>query len=591
MCFNTRKLKEVRIYCECYEQGLYLLDYIRLNKHIKEIPANIIYTKPKNFKNHLYSKTAQLFTHKDFDGMITLIDNKEIEHPIVTIEFSSAVPVDDHILQRFDFVYWSTFYKVPSIKISPTEVFNKKFGGGNKVKKTHEYYATLNLGGVYYHVNWPIIDSSDLALVDEEKISCPPILNELEDILNQLIETFMYSKDDNLFFKKAQEKYKNFVLNNYNEEELKFKNSSRYHFDNDELIMKFNRFGHGMDPERGMLVFWSQKLDKKPIVKFEVQRENLEDYKKLYEGNRDAEILNIIENQVLSNNNIITFSLAFDLFKKATNTEELFINSKKLNSIITINDTSLLNHLKRTTSVVNSLLHFGTKIILTDLKNNILVEIKWNNELVENFYKEKKEESLNLKNKTIPIKQITNKYLNEDIVTYTCAEIFKANKMKNIAVSYPGAQGDRKILYGNGRKVKREYIDTISVKEKDNNYYVILHENKEKLSETKKKDIDKLNNFRNTDIKIEKLNELIEKTYKKINIKDIFIGIGGKESKLKDETRFDYLINVKINEDGNPEWNIETTNKEILELFEYLKNEDNKLIGIIILPEPIHIVD
>jgi len=122
-----RSIKEARIYCECYEQGLYLLDY--LNDILINVECKIIYTKPANFSKYIQeSKVARLFSHKDFDGLISLIDERNKEHPILAVEFSSAVPVDDHILQRFDFVYWSTFYKVPCLKISPTELHNTDFG-------------------------------------------------------------------------------------------------------------------------------------------------------------------------------------------------------------------------------------------------------------------------------------------------------------------------------------------------------------------------------------------------------------------------------------------------------------------------------
>ena len=178
-----RSIKELRVYCECYEQGL--LDYISDNEIIKGIDCKVLYTKPNSFSSYSSeSIISHLFSRKDFDGLISAVDEDDTEHPIVTIEFSTAVPTDDHIVQRFDVMYWSTYYQTPCIKISPTVMNNTNFGGGSKIKIQHEYYTTLNMNGVYYHVDWPLIPDSDLVMTDPDRVSCPPFLKELKDILN-----------------------------------------------------------------------------------------------------------------------------------------------------------------------------------------------------------------------------------------------------------------------------------------------------------------------------------------------------------------------------------------------------------------------
>lgn len=130
-----RSIKELRVYCECYEQGLYLLDYISDNDVLRDVHHKIIYTKPNNFSAYRNdSIISKLFSHKDFDGFISIIEEDDTEHPIVAIEFSTAVPTDDHIMQRYDVMYWSTYYQTPCIKISPSEMNNTDFGGGKKLK-------------------------------------------------------------------------------------------------------------------------------------------------------------------------------------------------------------------------------------------------------------------------------------------------------------------------------------------------------------------------------------------------------------------------------------------------------------------------
>lgn len=594
MCFSARKLKEVRIYCECYEQGLYLLEYIKNNKIINKLSHKIIYTKPGNFS--LYKETSivsQLLSHKDFDGIISIVDHNDTEHVLVAIEFSTAVPTDDHIMQRFDVMYWSTFYEVPCLKISPTKMDNTNFGGGTKVKIQHEYYTTLKMEGIYYHIEWPLIEGSDLVLTDSEKISCPPYLENLDAILNGMLESYHHSNNDTEYYNIEKKKYKNYVTSNFTDDKLEFSNSSRINFGNGKLTIKFNRYGHGMDPERGMLVFLNKRFSMKPIIKFMVQRETRAKYKSLYEGNNEAIIMNIIDNEVIPNDNVVTFDIAFDLFKKATNTKLLFEKSSINNNVVTINNEVLIKNLNQKSSVINNLLHFGEKILLTDLNDNIIVEINWNLDLVEEFYLKKKKNSLSCTKNPLPISTLTNKNINEDIISYACMKVFIRNNMKNIAVSYPGAQGDRKLLQGNGVTTKRDYVDIISIyKNTENKYNIFLQENKKKISDTQKTDINKLVSIISDEEKNVELNNLISKIYGPINIYKSFIGIGGKKSALEEtENRYDYLMYIMLNEKGNIEWQISSSNPIIIDIFKNIVNNKKTLYGEIILDYPFYIVE
>ena len=590
-----RRIKELRVYCECYEQGLYLLNYILDNKYIIGIDHKVLYTKPNNFSLY-YSESiiSQLFSRKDFDGLISVVDEDDTEHPIVTIEFSTAVPTDDHIVQRFDVMYWSTYYQTPCIKISPTLINNINFGGGNKMKIWHEYYTTLNMGGVYYHVDWPLISGSDLVMTDSDKVSCPPFLNELKDILNGMINSYCNSSDDNEYFTIERNKYSQFVHSNYVDDRFDISPSTRIQFDEfGKIILKFNRYGHGMDPERGMLFFLNNRFKTKPIIKFVVQRKTREKYMSLYDGTNTETIMKFIDSEVLSNNNVVTFDIAFELFKKATNTFSLFRSSIIENNTITINDNDLINNLNSNTSVINSLLHFGEKIILNDLKNNTIAEIKWNLELVENYYSSERQRSLSIPKRKLPVVPLSNRKINEDVVTYSCMSLFLKNNMKNIAVSYPGAQGDRKLLQGEGRETKRDYVDIISVhKYSDTEYNVFLQENKRKISETQKSDVDKLISIKNDEDKINELNNLISKVYVPIIVKGYYIGVGGQESPMaQGEARFDYLMYIMINENRNIEWQILSSNPIIFEIFKNISNSDNSLKGEIKLNYPMYIIE
>ena len=192
----------------------------------------------------------------------------------------------------------------------------------------------------------------------------------------------------------------------------------------------------------------------------------------------------------------------------------------------------------------------------------------------------------------MPIKLLPNDIINEDVVTFASMSVFLMNNMKNIAVSYPGAQGDRKILQGTGLTTKRDYIDIISVhKCSDDEYDVFLQENKKKIYETQRSDIDKLVSVRNDSEKMEELNRLLEKVYIPIVIKGCYIGVGGQESPMAPgETRFDYLMYIMINELGNIVWKILSSNPIIFEIFDNIKNSSGSLEGEITLDSPMYIV-
>ena len=357
-------------------------------------------------------------------------------------------------------------------------------------------------------------------------------------------------------------------------------------------MLKFNRYGHGMDPERGMLLFLNKNYNQKPIVKFLVQRENRNKYKSLYEGNNQDAIMEIIDAKVIPNDNIVTFDIAYDLFKKATNTHNLFQSALITGNTIIINDNDLMNCLNSSLSVINNLLHFGEKIILCDLNDNVIVEIKWNLELVDNYYLTERQKSLMTSKIKMPTKLLPNDMINEDVVTFASMSVFLMNNMKNIAVSYPGAQGDRKILQGTGLTTKRNYIDIISVhKCSDDEYDVFLQENKKKIYETQRSDIDKLVSVRNDSEKMAELNQLIEKVYTPIVIKEYYIGVGGQESPMAPgETRFDYLMYIMINGTGNIVWKILSSNPIIFEIFDNIKSSSGSLEGEITLNSPMYIV-
>ena len=87
------------------------------------------------------------------------------------------------------------------------------------------------------------------------------------------------------------------------------------------------------------------------------------------------------------------------------------------------------------------------------------------------------------------------------------------------------------------------------------------------------------------------LNQLIEKVYTPIVIKEYYIGVGGQESPMAPgETRFDYLMYIMINGTGNIVWKILSSNPIIFEIFDNIKSSSGSLEGEITLNSPMYIV-
>lgn len=137
----------------------------------------------------------------------------------------------------------------------------------------------------------------------------------------------------------------------------------------------------------------------------------------------------------------------------------------------------LTEFLKRNFGQLNkplrTIFKFSEKFYIEDSNEKVRVLFVWEDiDLEEDF------EGLPDKTYIQPLRN-----LNEDLVTYiTVHNVLRPNGYKILAVSYPGAQGDRVILIEpeKGRRQKRKYLDVISFSsEKD---ITTLQENKGKFS-------------------------------------------------------------------------------------------------------------
>lgn len=163
-------IDEIRIYAGCLEQGLDFKDYF-LNIDNNLTIKNIYSAKKRVAILESDSILQKITKLKDFDIAISIISqNKEI--PILMVEYSTAVPTDDHKMQRSDVYFWASLFQIPVLKIAPL-LKNPigKHGGGDKITLLQEINLTLKQKAVVYFIDWQSNKNYGL-ITHNEKPSC-----------------------------------------------------------------------------------------------------------------------------------------------------------------------------------------------------------------------------------------------------------------------------------------------------------------------------------------------------------------------------------------------------------------------------------
>ena len=582
------KIQKMRVYCEVYEQGLETKDYLVSVLQEKEIDCeiDIIYTKKVRGE---FLPNESLVTRirkiKDIDIMVTAIsDDNEI--PIVLIEYSTAVPTDDHIMQRSDVVYWSAKFKVPSLKISPlNKGMANEHGGGDKITDEFEKRVALKNNAVYYTLKWQSNKENDVLLTNENRLSCIPYSTTLRNYFLKMIDFFVAADSHFAYFDKLLADYKseNAALpKTLSMSEVKdmFPTSTRFTWTDCGLTAKINRFGHAMDPDRGVIYFCNMMNGTaSTFAEFQVERSSVDargGYNSLFDmmANKEEMIKYVSEHKAAFSaedaKHVFFRGLGIDRYFKKTNIER---------GVVKLDDAELLNYLRNASGfALKSIFILSNNIVLTSKGRKLLLTIKYNRNVIDEYL-----EILNTFTYEITkIRQLESDDINEDIVTYASAYLLKAAGMKILAISYPGAQGDRCMLIGEGRNVDREYIDLIAYsKTKDDTINLTLHESKDKLSKSSM-DIRKLNAIISSEEQIASLKKLTLKIINNDSISTINIGIGGKGSAMPAGVKLDYvmLFDLENNKDGVAVlWSIGVINTKLIDVLKPLLNDSGKLSG------------
>ncbi len=524
-------IKEVRIYFEVLEQA---------NHYIKPAIENVLKNISKDAflpiklvklrKNYdLYSTSIKnILEWKDPDILVSLITKTDIELPLFIVEFSKAVFTEDHELQRFDGMVASAENNVVFIKISPVSKISEAEHGGKTDFDFKIPFALIykKYGIIHFHIDWK--SRGNLIEVHDEYLSCPKESSEFEKVLEIIFKSLIINRNgvkldkDELkkntikFFGKWMKDLEAISLKSI----IKNLNTSRLHLFNDKrtIEIKINRFGHAMDPERGMIVFYSLLYNKNVIVKMIFDKDKNEWYKNVP---KEKQIKEIIKKTGLRKPEdfLRVFYLGSGLQSiiKFGDLKRYVIKSN--DSILILNLSKfIVKYWEELNKPLKTIFKFSKQFYIIDKNGNKKVVFKWNN--INPPSQE------HIERKVTPLKNITD--IDEDLVTYiTIHNVLKQQNYKILAASYPGAQDDRVILTmaGSGRKQPRRYVDVIAFSIKKN--ISALQSNKGTFSSALiNKEINELKNYK-FDINYKKGLEFFFKRFEPRAINSIIrIGVG-----------------------------------------------------------------
>lgn len=520
-----KMIQEIRIYYESLEQAAHYIKPI-LERGIADLKLSVNISLIKLASNNYSKRIAPIIFWKNPDILLTIIMGN-IEYPLLLIEFSNAVFTEDHELQRFDGLVAAAKNNCIYAKISPIFKQSQSEHGGNI---DFDYLGPFSLifkklNKLFFHFNWEC-DSKGVVKVDKNYLSCPQDSTDLTLFINLLlnfIKSNSFNESD-WIIEFQQYVLKEEIFHKWKDKLEKVKlpditllNSSRTEWidSRKEFILKLNRFGHAMDPERGMLAYYGTLYDN-TLSKMMFDEKNNAWYK---DTSKEKEIDNYLLTKGLkkSYDYLYCFSLGSGLSSNETFNKIITKYSSINSELIELNLTKFLkdNYLSLNKSL-RTIFKYSICFYIVDTNNKVKVKFIWDK--IAN-----KEDYSNLPNKVA----ITPKgYFDEDDITYiTIHNILKSNNHIILGASYPGAQADRAILIdpGTGRKQERRYIDVISYLP---NEYTSLQENKGQFVPSQiQGDITELSKYK-TDDKYKKAIKTFIERFDKNAPHTIKIGVG-----------------------------------------------------------------
>ena len=487
---------EIRIYYECLEQA---------HDYISPMIAMVIGQKNAEVKLVKRARKASAFasgcvraihTLTTPDILITgIADGKE--YPLVLVEFSEAVLSEDHELQRTNGAIAALLAEMFYVKVSGEKGTKKAFAGAGYNPFTTPRILSELLGYEGYIIaKWETEKDDPTRLQRHSRLpACPPDIPILHDTVQAAVVAFLEhpngwhakalerlrQKKSHTEFLSECNKAKGFdaLLEDWAERERRNNAANRpgrtrFFVRRDEIRVTIYRFGHGMDPDRGVVTFLSFLCSptRKVFGVYNLERQSIPQ--------------KITDAKTLREN----FLAALELDKSGVPKwfrEEMKAIAKKMRSLDDEFDVTAFwkanaDKISRS-KVLITLAFFLDGMYL----NRNGAKITWNRfELLQckraGFIQAMKawwgfEEVGN----PMPLEEIRN-VVDEDEVTYAIVHrVLQPNHFTIVSVSYPGSQGSGAVLpeASKGLAQPRLYPDVVAVPSKEaEGFDVLLEESK-----------------------------------------------------------------------------------------------------------------
>lgn len=519
-------MKQFRIYYESLEQGANFIKPI-IQEVVGDDAEIVLVRRPKNASELNEGSVAALLTMTTPDALITGIhDNRE--YPLVLIEFTEAVTTEDHELQRTYGAIAAHLAGAYYLKLAGEKESEKEFGGAsyNPYSTPKIFIEKVGYEG-YIIAKWETEEDNPYTLQrSPDYPSCPPNIDIFVSTIQCAVSAFMHNHlewyRESLESLSQTEEYKTYrnlvdeasgiseLLEAWQNRRDSNLNKLRYFVRDEWIGAKINRFGHAMDPDRGILTFisflFSEEKDIYGIYALVRPRGNdlmKQDLDSL--SSMRAKLDTALD--VMDENSLPIWLV--DAIKHAA------ANATSLDDEVDFQNI-WEDHISQITDskVVMTIAYFLDGLYL----NHNGIKLKWDRrkllQTADRNVFAAFAKHFNFANYTEPtsLALVTNT-VNEDEVSYTLVhKILKPSGFNIISVSYPGAQGSMAVLPQPelGKAQPREYIDVIAIPPIGSDIDVVLNESKGMFNASEvRKDVAKILMYKSSRIHQNALKEAL----------------------------------------------------------------------------------
>ena len=471
--------------------------------------------RPKKSNDLNEGSIAAILQMTTPDALITGISDDGKEIPLILVEFTEAVTTEDHELQRTYGAIAAYLSDCYYLKVAGEKQSEKVFGGAsyNPYSTPRIFIDKVNYEG-YIISKWETEKDNNYTLRrNEEFLSCPPSMDIFNDTITSVVKSFVENDAtwyvDSISLLKARDSYKKYralvdaatgaddLLKGWMGRRDSNMNKLRYFVSDKSIGAKINRFGHAMDPDRGILTFIS--------FLFSENRDVYGVYALVRPRGGDLLKSDLVTLQDMKRKTVAAIKKDGGIpfwFQ-----DELIKAAKRATSLSDIIDFQYVWE-KHMDEIADNKVVMTLAFFLDGIKLNYNgITLKWDKRALLNTRSRNfipafaKKWGFSFHNVPTKIKRI-DREVDEDEVTYAIVHrVLRPAGFNIISISYPGAQGGNAVLPHPeaGKAQERIYPDVIATVPGGSSIDVLINESKGMFSREVEQDVKKVLMFKNDD--------------------------------------------------------------------------------------------